>query len=173
MAEHQTLLDRIPRVKDLQSVWLLLWHCVSACDNYQIRFVDPALLSSLRLTIMTFGSASVANWAHPSGCRSRVPAHWASWADCTPMIFERRPMVVERLLRQLEGHPTTPCLCAATSAAEFPEGVLGWSPPSWTVLANGERPDSHLKNSNRERVVVVGITKQAEVQRRGTVCRVG
>ena len=58
------------------------------------------------------------------------------------MICDRHPVVAERLLRQLEGHPTTPCLRAAGSAAQSLEGVLGWSPPSWTALANGERPES-------------------------------
>ena len=56
------------------------------------------------------------------------------------MIFARHP-VAERLLRQLEGHPTTPCLRAAASTAQSLEGVLG-CPPSWTALANGERPES-------------------------------
>ena len=42
VAEPQTLLDRIPRVKDLQSAWLLLLlHCASARANNQIRSVDP------------------------------------------------------------------------------------------------------------------------------------
>ena len=36
VAEHQTLLDRIPRVKDLQSAWLLL-----RSRQHQIRSVDP------------------------------------------------------------------------------------------------------------------------------------
>ena len=40
--EHQTLLDRIPHVKDLQSAWLLLLHCALARANYQLRSVDPA-----------------------------------------------------------------------------------------------------------------------------------
>ena len=77
-----------------------------------------------------------------SAGRSRVPAHWASWADCIPMIFDRHPVVAERLLRQLEWHPTTLCLRVAASAAQSLEGVLGWSPPSCKALANGERPES-------------------------------
>ena len=38
--EHRVILDRIPRVKDLQS-WLLLMHCASARANYMLRSVDP------------------------------------------------------------------------------------------------------------------------------------
>ena len=43
------------------------------------------------------------------------------------MTFERHPLVAERLLGQLEGHPTTPYLRAAASAQSL-EGVLGCSP---------------------------------------------
>ena len=39
--EHRVLLERIPRVKDLQSAWLLLLHCASARANYMLRSVDP------------------------------------------------------------------------------------------------------------------------------------
>ena len=39
--EHRVILDRIPRVKDLQSAWLLLLHCASARANYILRSVDP------------------------------------------------------------------------------------------------------------------------------------
>ena len=39
--EHQVLLQRIPRGRDLQSAWLLLLHCASARANYFFRVVDP------------------------------------------------------------------------------------------------------------------------------------
>ena len=55
------------------------------------------------------------------------------------MIFERHPMVAEASAPRVG----TPCLRAAVSAAQSLDGVLGWSPPSWTALANGERPESH------------------------------
>ena len=38
------------------------------------------------------------------------PAHWASWADCLPMIHARHPLVATVLLHQLEGAAVTPCL---------------------------------------------------------------
>ena len=34
-AKQQVLLDAIPKVPDVQSVWLLLLHCASARANYQ------------------------------------------------------------------------------------------------------------------------------------------
>ena len=39
--EHQTLLDRIPVVPDLQCAWAILLHCASARANYVIRAVRP------------------------------------------------------------------------------------------------------------------------------------
>ena len=39
--EHQTLLDRIPMVSDLQSSWLLLVHCASARADHISRVVEP------------------------------------------------------------------------------------------------------------------------------------
>ena len=41
--DHQTLLDRIPSLPDLQSSWLLLLHCASARANYFLRVVPPVL----------------------------------------------------------------------------------------------------------------------------------
>ena len=40
---HQTLLDRIPLVPDVQSCWALLLHCAAARANYFIRVVPPEL----------------------------------------------------------------------------------------------------------------------------------
>ena len=76
-----------------------------------------------------------------SGCGPS--AYWASWADCIPTTDIRHPIVAESLVRELEGHPHTPCLRAAQEAPRSLEGVLGWSPPSWSAVRNGARPDTH------------------------------
>ena len=165
-AEHQTTLDWIPRVKDLQCAWLLLLHCASARANYQLRAVSPTSTAQFAQVhdVSVWQCLCTMLWIEPTQTanvrdiaslplvlgelglgragRSRVPAHWASWADCLPMIFERQRAVAERLIRQLEGVPTKPCLHAAASAGQSLDAVLGWSPPSWTALANGERPES-------------------------------
>ena len=39
-AKHQTVLDRIPSVKNLQCAWWLLLHCASARANYELRAVN-------------------------------------------------------------------------------------------------------------------------------------
>ena len=41
IASHQTLLDRIPAVPDVQSAWLLLSYCAAARANFFLRSVGP------------------------------------------------------------------------------------------------------------------------------------
>ena len=38
---HQTFLERIPTVPDVQSTWLILLHCAQARANYMLRMVRP------------------------------------------------------------------------------------------------------------------------------------
>ena len=77
-----------------------------------------------------------------SAVRTRVPALWASWADCLPMILERHPAVAAQLIDQLEGHPVTPILRAASDSAHQLTGVREFVPPSWRALAHGARPET-------------------------------
>ena len=165
--EHRVLLERIPRVKDLQSAWLLLLHCASARANYTLRSVDPnrtgefarahdegiwrcacdILQIEVAQTDIVRSIASLPLVLGGLGLRSaervRSSAYWASWADCIPTIDARHPAVAESFVRELEGHPHTPCLRAAQEAAWALEGVMGWSPPSWFAIWNGARPDTH------------------------------
>ena len=39
--KHQTLLNGIPLVGDVQAAWLLLVHCTAAKATYSLRCVDP------------------------------------------------------------------------------------------------------------------------------------
>ena len=41
--KHQTLLERIPVLQDIQSAWTLLLHSASSRANYQLRVVRPEL----------------------------------------------------------------------------------------------------------------------------------
>ena len=164
--QHQVLLQRFPRVRDLQSARLLLLHCASARANYFLRAVDPGSsvdfarthdediwqctcdilhvdpvqarsvkeVASLPLVLGGLGLRSAE--------RVRVSAFWASWADCNPTIHTRHPVVADALVRQLEGHPHTSCLRAASVAAWSLHGILGWSPPSWTAVRDGTRPET-------------------------------
>ena len=51
VTEHQTLLERIPLVRAVQSAWLLLLFCAATRANYWLR---TGLFSSQRRTTMTF-----------------------------------------------------------------------------------------------------------------------
>ena len=164
--EHQVLLQRIPRVRDLQSAWLLLLHCASVRANYFLRAVDPGSSVDFArahdddiwqytcdiLQVDPVQARSVKDVASlplvlgglglRSAERVRVSAFWASWADCIPTIHARHPVVADVLVRQLEGHPHTPCLRAASEAAWSLHGILGWSPPSWNAVRDGTRPET-------------------------------
>ena len=162
--EQRVLLERIPRVHDVQSAWLLLLHCASARANYQLRSVppdatadfatthdaglwrclcsilqlDPAQPDSIRETATV--PLSLGGLGLRSASRTLVPAFWSSWADCLGMIHKRHPDVAARLVHHLEGHPNTPSLQAAAGAARSLRGVQGFEPPSWEALAHGARP---------------------------------
>ena len=67
------------------------------------------------------------------------PAHWASRADCLPMIHARHPLVATVLLHHLEGAAVTPCLSEARQIAHELVRV-GFEPPSWRDVVAGARP---------------------------------
>ena len=64
----------------------------------------------------------------------RVPAYWASWADCLGMIHQRHRDVADQLVGELDG-------AAALDVREL-TGVMGFVPLSW-VLATSLRPVHH------------------------------
>ena len=74
-----------------------------------------------------------------SAVRSRVAAHWASWADCLPMVQKRHPQVAGIMLQGLNGGRQTISLNVArecaTSLAE-----AGCELPTWLDLVDGVRP---------------------------------
>ena len=43
LSEHESLLERIPAVPDLQSAWVLLSYCAAARANYALRSIRPEL----------------------------------------------------------------------------------------------------------------------------------
>ena len=113
-----------------------LWNC--ACDILQIEAAQTDTVRSIVSLPLVLGGLGFR-----SAERVRSSAYWASRADCIPTIDARHPAVAESLVRELEGHPHSPCLRAAQEAAWDLEGVLGWSPPSWFAVRNGARPDTH------------------------------
>ena len=164
--KHQKLLQTIPTVPDVQSAWLLLLHCASTRANFCLRVIRPELAlqfarghdarlwqclsrilgmpenfcdeitrhaATLPLALGGLGLRSAE--------RSRVAAHWASWADTLPMIQERHPAVAELIIGSLQEGPNSPCLVAVQNAALELDGVEGFVVPEWTALAGGLRPE--------------------------------
>ena len=163
IVEHEVLLERIPTVPDLQSAWSLLLHCASARANYLLRVVSPAVTRGFAhrhneglwkclceilhveadRNAETKSAASMPLNLGGMGLRDAVrvavPAYWASWADCIPMIFNRHPNVANLFVHELEG-AREGALGAAAEARRAVTGVLGFDPPTWEDLAHGARP---------------------------------
>ena len=103
--EHEVLLSRIPSINDVQSVWLLLVHCVSARACYYFRALRPSVVEEFarahdvglwrclqnilqldlhQCSVEVQDAATLPLCLGGLGLRSawcsRV-AHWASWAD--------------------------------------------------------------------------------------------
>ena len=157
--DHQTLLDRIPSLPDLQSSWLLLLHCASARANYYLRVVPPVLAEEFArehdqslwrclCRILGIGEGECQDSARSAatlplalgglGLRSALRTRSsASWADCLPLVFKRYPDVVADFVDQLEGVPEAEHLRCANLAARSLDGVQGFEIPSWRALMEG------------------------------------
>ena len=48
----------------------------------------------------------------PLGSGAGTATYWAAWADALPVLRERSPDAADRLVRELEGAPSAPCLGA-------------------------------------------------------------
>ena len=158
-------MSRIPLLEDLQSAWALLVHCAGGLANYLLRVVRPELVGEFaeghnaglmsclsRILNITPGQIhdvvkdivtlpfSIGGMGLRSAHRTCQRAHWASWADCLPMIYERHPEIVRVILGSLTEPNPPPSLESVARAARNLEGVEGFEPPSWEALALGERP---------------------------------
>ena len=93
-----------------------------------------------------------------SASRTSTPAFWTSWADCLGM----NPDVAAHLVRQLEGHPHTPSLEAAASAARSFRGVQGFEP----LRPAPRQPDEFepgCERSGWQHEVASGVEERAEM----------
>ena len=159
---HQTLLERIPLVRDVQSAWLVLLFCPATRANYWLRTVRPdltlqfamahdhdvlvSLSRLLEVPVETFElnatmslPLSKGGLGLRSAVRSREAAHWASWADCLPMVQKRHPQVAGIMLQGLNGGGEMASMnvvreCVASLAD------AGCVLPSWFELVDGVRP---------------------------------
>ena len=116
---HQTLLERIPAVQDVQSAWALLLYCAGSRANCLLRVVRLDLVRSFaerhnrglwqclarilgrssEWDITTQEVASLPLSLGGLGLRNAVrtspSAYWASWSDSLPMIKARHPEVAD------------------------------------------------------------------------------
>ena len=157
LADHDTLLSRIPLLDDTQSAWALLLHCPGSRANYLLRrattlvsggvwhgFSQPQrgqipLRRPLRHYLCPW---EVWVFGMPLAPVSR-PSGQAGPTVCLSMIRQRHPEVALEMVRQLNGVDACPSLHAASGAARELTGVDGFEPPTWDALANGLRPPTH------------------------------
>ena len=162
IASHQTLLDRIPEVPDVQSAWLLLSYCAAARANFFLRSVDPdeseefaqahdegvwrcfsrimGLSPSCDARIQASLPLCEGGLGLRSAMRSRPAAHWASWADALKMIKQRHPGVADMIVRSLVSHENCSSIQSLLRCADALE-TAGFDVPSWEDLAEGRRPE--------------------------------
>ena len=171
---NPTAAEEFPRTHDEN-----VWQCFGRILN-----IDPAQCSEeipdSATLLLKLGGLGLR-----SASRLCIPAVWASWADCLPMILERHPAVAfflrerdtaeyKSLINQLEGHPRTPNLGAASDAVRALGGLKGFEQPSWRALAGGAR-HSILTTLTWGRPGPVGSTKllRGWTQPSGTVSSPG
>ena len=110
---------RIAMVEDLQSAWLLLVCCAPARANFFLRSVSPGQISTFAshhddqmwaclCTLLGRIGATLPLRLGGLGLRSavrlRYAAHWASWADCIRMVYQRHPIVPRTIIEAVEAN---------------------------------------------------------------------
>ena len=166
LADHDTLLSRIPLLADVQSAWALLLHRAGARANYMLRMVRPELVHDfaeghnaglwrclariIPTSVVADGAAkataslllAMGGMGLRDASRTSQPAFWASRADCLSMVHNRHPDVAKMMVRQLSG---------VDGRFQSSPGV-DWSGrfevPSWDALVRGVRPPPHEVDDN-------------------------
>ena len=75
---------------------------------------SPDFIERQRLTTQSAMVSFSLSWSSPwedrdSRRRSNDGAHWASWAECLPMVHERHPAVAEIMVKALASRDPAPC----------------------------------------------------------------
>ena len=158
--EHQVLIDRIPLVQDLQAAWLLLFSCAGSRATFWLRSVRPQFTADFAdahdrqmwecfnqlMGIASFSAKAKQYITIPlsmggvrlsSANRSRDSAHWSSWADSLPKIWNRHLVVATTMILGLNAR-AIPTFHAVGECSDTLQNV-GFAPP-WEDLAKGEPP---------------------------------
>ena len=178
--EHQVLMDRIPLVQDLQAAWLLLFCCAGSRATFWLRSVRPQFTADFAdahdrqmwecfnqlMGIASFSAKakqyitiplSLGGVGLSSANRSRDSAHWSSWADSLPMIWNRHPVVATTMIWGLNAR-AIPTFNAVGECSDTLQNV-GFTPPSWEDLAKGEPPPEEDVESEDDRNIPRGWQK--------------
>ena len=159
--QHNSFLQRLSELEDLQAAWLLLLFCASPRCHYhpdapptsQQHFPPNTTQQSQPF----FGRSP--NASHLTGTGPRPAqsgglglasatvlapsAYWASWADAILVLQQQAPEAFAQLLHQLQADdPRSPAVEAAQHAATLLQDY-GWQPPEWQHLADGLAPPRH------------------------------
>ena len=162
--EHGILLDRITKVTDLQSAWLLLLFCAASRANYVLRVVHPENsfqfaiqhdagirqcledLLHIPVTDAVWAMASLPFGSEGLSLRNaerlRTTAYWSTWADTLPMIRERHPRVADHILVSLSQGGGGFHLEAAHESRDCLLRA-DVAVPEWGDVNRGQRPGSH------------------------------
>ena len=158
------MLERIPKVSDLQCAWLLLLFCAASRASYILRVVHPehsfqfairhdaGIRQCLENLVHTPITQSVWEMASlPFGIgglslrhaeRLRTTAYWSSWADTLPMIRQRHPQVADNIWVSLSQGRGGFHLEAAGESRNLLTNA-GVDAPEWGDVDRGQRPGSH------------------------------
>ena len=110
----------LQRVEQEQQVLLDRIHPCLICNRHGCCCCGTTNCGLSTLQQLRFARAHDAELWQCLSNITRVPAFWASWSDCFPMIQARNPDVAAALVNELEGFPLTPVLReAASTAREF------------------------------------------------------
>ena len=121
--EHQVLLHRIPRVRDLHSAWLLLLHSASARANCFFRVVDPGSSADFARAHDDDIGQYTCDILHADPVQARSVKDVASLPLVLCDLELRRVSVLGELDRLHPNHPrTSPC------------GGRCVGPASWRVI---------------------------------------
>ena len=130
-----------------------LWQCLANILRTNLSECSGAVLQPL---CRSLGGLGLRKATRVSG-----PAHWASWADCLPMIHARHPLVATVLLHHFEGVAVTPCLREAKETTDW-RGFGFEPPPGETWLQEPGPQGTKWKNSSGD--VVAGWQHEANAR---------
>ncbi|CAE7567426.1 unnamed protein product [Symbiodinium necroappetens] len=153
------LLQKLQRLPDLQSAWLLLAYCAAPRAQHLLRNVlsadilpyarahDAAIWNVVEGPLGGQGPDEGDAWLAARAVAFLPPSFGGlgllsaervfAWADALPVLRARYPEVADGIVHELEGELARPCLRAAALAAHR-LAEAGWEArPDWDACARG------------------------------------